>query len=134
MIRRILAVCIAGVLMLAGVAWAAANGTYSGASTVTISGVKATHPFGVTVKHDKVVEVHLIAGSACADLNGSAGIRAALKINHANHFDGTVKFARFVLKFTGTFKGKVVNGSFAGTAHGLSSNCPVPKNTFKATR
>jgi hypothetical protein len=47
---------------------------------------------------------------------------------------GTVKFARFILKFTGAFNGKVVTGSFAGTAHGLSANCSVPKNTFKATR
>ena len=134
MICRILAVCAAGILLLAGAAWAATNGTYSGASILTISGVKATHPFGLTVKHEKVVDVRLIAGSTCADLNGSAGIKADLKINHANRFAGTVKFARFVLKFTGRFTRKVVTGSFAGTAHGLSSTCSVPKNTFTATR
>jgi hypothetical protein len=133
-IRRILALCVAGILVLAGAAWAATNGTYSGASVLTISGVKATHPFSLKVKHDKVVDVSLIAGSNCADLNGSAGIKADLRINHANRFAGTVKFARFVLKFTGAFNGKVVTGSFAGTAHGISSGCSIPKNTFKATR
>jgi hypothetical protein len=133
-IRRMLALCAVGVLVLAGVASAAANGTYQGKSVVTIAGVKATHPFGLNVKHGKVVDVSLIAGSACADLQGSAGIRANLKINHANHFHGTVKFARFVLKFTGAFKGKVVTGSFTGTAHGISGNCSVPKNTFNGAR
>jgi hypothetical protein len=134
MIRRSLAVCVVGILVLAGAAWAATNGTYSGASVLTISGVKATHPFSLTVKHGKVIDVSLIAGSTCAALNGSAGIKANLRINHANHFDGTVKFARFVLKFTGAFNRKVVTGSFAGTAHGISGDCPIPKNTFKATR
>jgi hypothetical protein len=134
MVRRILAVCVTGVLVLAGAAWAATNGTYSGASVLTISGVKATHPFSLTVKHDKITDVSLIAGSTCADLNGSAGIKANLKINHANRFAGTVKFARFVLKFTGAFNHRVVTGSFAGTAHGISGDCSIPKNTFKATR
>jgi hypothetical protein len=133
-IRRILALCAAGILVLAAAAWAATNGTYAGASVLTISGFKATHPFSLKVKRDKVVDVSLIAGSNCAALNGSAGINVDFKINHANRFAGTVKFDRFVLKFTGAFKRKVVTGSFAGTAHGLSGGCPVPKNTFKATR
>jgi hypothetical protein len=60
MVRRILAVCVAGSLVLAGAAWATTNGTYSGTS--------------------------------------------------------------------------VLKGSFAGTAHGISGDCPIPKNTFKATR
>jgi hypothetical protein len=134
MTRRILAVCVAGSLVLAGAAWAATNGAYSGTSVLKISGVTATHPFSLKVKHDKVIDVSLIAGSVCADLNGSAGIKADLKINHANRFAGTVTFARFVLKFAGAFKGKVVTGSFAGTAHGIAGDCSVPKNTFKATR
>ena len=134
MIRRILALCVAGIVALAGVALAATNGNYSGTSVVRISGAKATHPFSLKVKHDKVVDVGLVAGSNCAALNGSAGVKADLKINHANRFDGTVKSGGFVLRFTGAFKGRVVTGSFAGTARGLTVGCSVPKNTFRATR
>ena len=134
MIRRILPVCVTALVALCGVAWAATAGTYSGTSVLTISGVQAKHPFSLTVKHGKVVDISLIAGSNCADLNGSAGVKANLTISHTNTFSGTVRVNRFVLKFAGAFKGKVVTGSFAGTARGISSSCPVPKNTFKATR
>jgi hypothetical protein len=133
MIRRILALAVAGVLALAGVASATTNGTYLGTSSVTISGFKATHPFSVKVKSQKVVQVSLIAAASCADLNGSAGIKASLKISKKGQFSGTMKFARFSLKLQGTFKGKTVTGSFTGTAKGLTSSCSVPKNTFKAT-
>jgi hypothetical protein len=133
-VRRTLALCVTGMFVFAGVAWAATNGTYSGTSVLTIGGVKASHPFSLKVKGEKIVGLSLIAGSNCAVLNGSAGIKARLKINAANHFTGTVKVARFVLKLTGAFKGKNVTGSFAGTARGLSGSCTVPKNTFKATR
>jgi hypothetical protein len=34
----------------------------------------------------------------------------------------------------GAFNGKVVTGSFAGTAHVISSACSIPRNTFKATQ
>jgi hypothetical protein len=131
--RRILAVAVLAALALASAAWAAPNGKYSGKSKLTISGSTVTHPFSLTVKHGKVTEVSLIAGSSCADLDGAAGLDAHFKINKHNRFSGTLKWARFTLKFKGTFKLKHVTGSFTGTAKGLTATCPVPTNTFMAT-
>lgn len=131
--RRMLALAVVCGLALSGLAWAAPNGKYVGKSKLTISGTTVTHPFSLTVRHGKVVDVGLFAGANCADLNGTAGINSHSKINTHNRFSATLKFARFVLKIQGVFKAKVVTGSFTGTAKGLSTSCPVPKNTFKAT-
>lgn len=131
--RRILALAVIAALALASAAGAAQNGKYSGKTKLTISGSTVTHPFSLTVKHGKVTDVSLIAGSSCADLNGSAGLNAHFKINEHNRFSGTLNWARFTLKFKGTFKAKRVTGSFTGTAKGLAGTCPVPTNTFTAT-
>jgi hypothetical protein len=133
-VRRILALAVLGMVVLAGAAGAAGNGKYLGKSDLKFSGGSVFHPFGLTVRHGKVTNVSLFAGSNCAGLNGAAGIGVKFKIDKHDRFSGTLKFARFDLKFKGAFKGKVVTGSFAGTAKGLTSSCPVPKNTFKATR
>jgi type 1 fimbria pilin len=130
--RGIIALTLAATLALAGIAWAATSGKYAGTSRVTISGTTASHPFGLTVRRGKVVNVSLIAGSNCAALNGQAGIDVKFKINVHGRFKGTLKFNRFKLQFTGHFHGRKVTGSFAGTAKGLSGTCPVPKNTFTA--
>ncbi|HTU95646.1 MAG TPA: hypothetical protein VMF14_07375 [Solirubrobacteraceae bacterium] len=129
-----LAVAVAAALALTGVAAAATNGTYAGTSSITISGFKATHPFSVTVKKARIVKVELIAGSNCATVDGASGIKAKLAIAKNGHFGGSIKTKTFTLKLQGTFKGKAVSGSFTGTAKGLSSSCPIPKNTFKARR
>ena len=134
MIRRILALAALGMVVLTAAAGAAGNGKYLGKSDLKISGVSVTHPFRLTVGHGKVTNISLFAGSDCADLNGAAGIDVQFKIDKHDRFAGTLKFARFALKFKGSFKKKVVTGSFSGTAKGQSASCPVPKNTFKATR
>lgn len=131
---RILGIAAACVLALAGVAAAATNGTYTGTSTVTISGFKASHPFGVTVKRGRVIKVELVLGATCATLNGSAGVKAKLPINKRGHFGGAIKSGDFTLKLQGTFKGNAVTGSFNGSFKGASESCSAPKNTFKAHR
>jgi hypothetical protein len=131
-VGRILGIAVAFVFALAGVAAAATSGTYTGTSTVTISGFKASHPFSVTVKGGRVVKVELVLGATCATLNGSGGIKAKLPINKRGHFDGTIKSGAFTLTLQGTFKGKAVTGSFSGSLKGASERCSAPKNTFKA--
>jgi hypothetical protein len=133
-VRRILGLAAAFVLALAGVAAAATNGTYTGTSSVTISGFKASHPFSVTVKGARVVKVTLILGANCATLNGSSGIKAKLSINKHGHFGGSIKAGKFTVQVQGTFKGKAVSGSFTGSFKGGSEGCSAPKNTFKAHR
>jgi hypothetical protein len=133
-VGRILGMTVAFVLALAGIAAAATTGTYTGTSTVTISGFKASHPFSVTAKGGRVVKVELILGATCATLNGSAGVKAKLPINKRGHFGGAIKFGHFTLKLQGTFKGKAVTGSFGGSFKEASESCSAPKNTFKAQR
>jgi hypothetical protein len=133
-VRRILGLAVACVLALAGVAAAATNGTYTGSSSVTISGSKASHPFSATVKGGHVVKLKLILGANCATLDGSSGIKAKLAINTHGHFGGSIKAGKFTLKLQGTFKGKAVTGSFSGSFKGGSESCSAPKNTFKAHR
>jgi hypothetical protein len=132
--RKILGVAVAAALAVAGVAAAATNGSYAGTSTVTISGFKATHPFSVTVRSQRVVRVALIAGATCATLDGSSGVKAKLPISKRGHFTGTVKAGEWAVKLQGTFKGKAVIGSFTGTFKGSSLSCSSPKNTFNAKR
>ena len=131
---RILGMAVALALTLTGVAVAATGGTYTGTSTVTISGFKATHPFSVTVKRGRVVKVELIAGANCATVNGGSGITTKLPVAKNGHFGGSIKTPNFTIKLQGTFKGKALSGSFTGTAKGLSTSCSIPKNTFKAHR
>ena len=132
--RRILGIAVACVLALAGVAAAATSGTYTGTSSVTISGFKASHPFGLTVKRGRVVKVELVLGATCATLNGTAGVKAKLPINRRGHFGGAIKAGDFTLKLQGTFKGNAVTGSVSGSFKGASESCSAPKNTFKAHR
>jgi hypothetical protein len=133
--RKILALASAVVLCSAAAAVAAVtNGTYAGTSTVMISGVKATHPFSVTIKKAHVTKVSLIDGASCGTLAGTSGIKANLAIGKSGHFAGTLKAGDWSVKLQGAFKGKNVSGSFTGTFKERSLGCSAPKNSFKAHR
>jgi hypothetical protein len=114
-VGRILGMAVAFVLALAGVAAAATSGSYTGTSSVTISGFEASHPFSVTVKGGRVV-------------------KAKLPINQRGHFGGAIKSGDFTVTLQGTFKGKALTGSFSGFFKGALERCSAPKNTFKAHR
>jgi hypothetical protein len=132
-IRKILALAAVGALAFSAVAWAVTSGKYSGKSELPIAGTHVSHPLSVTVRHNTVVGLSFLAGSNCADLVETAGIKTHLPINSHKHFGGTLKISRSRLKIQGTFKGRTVTGSFTGTARGLTLGCSIPKNTFKAT-
>jgi hypothetical protein len=134
MIRKIAVLTVVATLGLAAVALAASSGTYSGNSTLHISGQTATHPFTVKVKHGKVTSVALLAGSNCTDITLENGKSTSLKIKN-NKFSGSIHIAGgSVIKISGKFSGSHLSGSFAGTAKAGTASCSIPKNTFSASK
>ncbi len=132
MIRKTAALAAIAALGLAASATAASNGTYSGKSTLHVSGVIATHPFTLTVKNGKVTKVSLFAGANCAGLDLESGVSTSLKINHGK-FKGSIHTGVSVVKLSGKFSGKHVSGAFSGTLKGATGTCAFPKNTYSAT-
>lgn len=135
MIRKtaVLVVAIAA-LGLAAVATAAPNGTYTGKSTLHISGVTATHPFTLTVKNGKVTKVSLLAGSNCTDVVLEPAVSTRFKIKHGK-FKGSIHVSGgSVVKLSGKFSGSKVTGAFSGTGKAGTAACSLPKNTYSATK
>jgi hypothetical protein len=134
MIRRIAVLTAIGVLALVATSAAAQSGNYSGMSKLVISGGAATHPFGLKVKHGKVVKVSLLAGANCSDVVLESGIKTSFKIKQ-NKFAGTIHVTGgSSVKVSGKFTGTKVKGSFSGIAQAGTADCSIPKNTYTATR
>jgi hypothetical protein len=143
MIRRIGALAIAGTLALAGVAWAAAAGTYSG---------KTSQPKGtisLKVSGGKIVHVSFADGtghgSGCSSFGAAqpqfpVNFKSHITITKHGTFSTTASpRSEEVFKLTGRFSGKKATGSFTDsipigqeTGHGIT--CSSGKVTFTATK
>ncbi len=144
MMRRLAGLVVVGTLGLAGVAWAAQAGTYSGKTS--------QHKGTITLKVSggKIANVSFVDGTGIGAGCAAAGagvvspqfpvsFRSHMAISRHGTFSGSASpRSEEAFKITGRFSGKSVTGSFTdsipfGQESGNGFTCSSGKVTFTAS-
>jgi hypothetical protein len=143
MIRRIGALIATGTLAVAGVAWAAQAGTYTGRTS------QHNGSIGLTVKKGKVVHVTFVdgtgRGSGCRSVAAAqpqfpVSFKAHMSIAKNGTFSGTVSPRdQEVFKLSGRVSGARITGSFTdqiplGQLTSTPKTCRSGKVSYTVTR
>ncbi len=135
-VARVAALTVIVVLALAGIAAAAASGTYSGKSASN----SGSYKFGLKVSGGRIVGLAGAASGSCGFVYKTAKdpLKVSVPIRH-NAFSASIKLTSgiakgTVLSLSGHFKGSTVSGSFGGSLVEGGKRCSLVKQSFRATR